>query len=195
MLTARLDVQMQLGRIQVNPARLDLDIQSTAPIQSSQIQISKPRLEISSAEATKIDVSTRAIQSELGFRRPKELTEEGKSRAKNEAQSAVSRITSEGDQYLNDPKGATTSIAKSTGVYSPSVQLAAIPKNRPIINIGEPGKVAVDFQEGRVDVFENSQFSIDFNYRPPTTTEGSSTRIDISVVPVSPPRLNIDLQA
>ena len=82
MLTARLDVQMQLGRIQVNPARLDLDIQSTAPIQSSQIQISKPRLEISSAEATKIDVSTRAIQSELGFGDRKELTEEGKSRAK-----------------------------------------------------------------------------------------------------------------
>ena len=195
MLTARLDVQMQLGRIQVQPARLDFDIQSTPPIQSSQIQISKPRLEISSAEVSKIEINTRAIQSELGFRRPKELTEEGRSRAKNEAQSAVSRITSEGDQYLNNPKGATNSIAKNTGLYRPSVQLTAVPKNRPILTIGEPGKVMVDFQEGRIEVFENSQFSIDFNYSPPTVSEGSPTRIDISVVPVSPPRLNIDLKA
>jgi len=88
MLTARLDVQMRLGQIQVQPARLDLVIQSTPPIQGSQIQISKSRFEISSAKASKIEVNTRSIQAELGFRRPKELTEEGKRRAKDEAGSA-----------------------------------------------------------------------------------------------------------
>ena len=95
----------------VQPARLDLDIQSTPAIQGSQVQVSRPSFEIFSAKAAKLEVSTRAIQSELGFRRPKQLAEEGKRLAKSEAQSAVSRITSEGDQYLNSPQNATTSIA------------------------------------------------------------------------------------
>ena len=194
MLTARLDVQMRLGRIQVRPARLDLDIQSTPPILGSQIHISKSRLEISSAKASKIEVNTRSIQSELGFRRPKELTEEGKRRAKNEAQSAVSRITSEGDQYLNNPKVASTSIAKSIGVYRPTVQLAAIPKNRPSINVEKPGQVDVEYQKGRVDVTDNSRFGVDFNYVPGDVYLDRPPKVKVQVVPTSPPKLTIDLR-
>ncbi len=195
MLTARLDVQMRLSQIQVQPARLDLDIQSTPAIQGSQIQISKYRFEISSAKASQIEVSTRAIQSELGFRRPKELTEEGKRRASNEAQSAVSRITSEGDQYLNNPTSATTSIAKGVGVYQPTVQLGVVPKNRPNINVGRPGQVSVDYRKGNVDVTDSSQFEIDFNYRPLSTFLDSPPRVDIQLIPISPPQLRIDFQA
>ena len=72
MLSARLDVQTRLGQLQVQPARLDLDIQSTPAIQGSQVQVSRPSYEIFSAKAAKLEVSTRAIQSELGFRRPKQ---------------------------------------------------------------------------------------------------------------------------
>lgn len=194
MLSARLDVQMRLGRIQVQPARLDLDIQSTPPILGSQIHISKSRLEISSAKVSKIEVNTRSIQSELGFRRPKELTEDGERRAKNEAQSAVSRITSEGDQYLNNPKIATTSIAQSVGVYRPTIQLAAIPKNRPSVIVGEPGQVDVKYQKGRVDVTENSRLNVDFNYSPADAYLDRPPQVDIQVVPVSPPKLTIDFR-
>ena len=195
MLTARLNVQMRLGRIQVQPARLDLDIQSTSAIQGSQIQISKSRFEISSAKASKIEVNTRAIQSELGFRRPKELSEEGSRRAKNTAQSAVSRITSEGDQYLNNPKSALTGIAKSIGVYKPNVQLAAIPKNRPRVSVGPPGQVDVNLQKGRVSVTDRSQFSVDFNYSPVGVDLDQPPRVEIQVTPVTPPKIRLDLEA
>ena len=194
MLTARLDVQMRLGQIQVQPARLDLEIQSTPALQGSQIQISNSRFEISSAKASKIEVNARSIQAELGFKRPKELTEEGERRAKGEAQSAVSRITSEGDQYLNNPKSATTSIAKSVGVYKPTVQLAAIPKNRPRINVEKPEQVKVDFQKGRVDVTDNTNFNVDFNYSPAGAYLDRPPRIDIQIIPVSTPKLRIDFK-
>ena len=161
MLSARLDVQTRLGQLQVQPARLDLDIQSTPAIQGSQVQVSRPSFEIFSAKAAKLEVSTRAIQSELGFRRPKQMAEEGTRLAKSEAQSAVSRITSEGDQYLNSPQNATTSIAKSVGVYKPNVQLAAIPKNRPNIAFSAPGEVSSDYQPGRVDVTDDDHEKVE----------------------------------
>ena len=194
MLSARLDVQTRLGQLQVQPARLDLDIQSTPAIQGSQVQVSRPSFEIFSAKAAKLEVSTRAIQSELGFRRPKQMAEEGTRLAKSEAQSAVSRITSEGDQYLNSPQNATTSIAKSVGVYKPNVQLAAIPKNRPNISFSAPGEISSDFQPGRVDVTDVSSFRIDANYSPSKAFLDSPPRITIQVMPVTPPSVTLDVR-
>ncbi len=195
MLSVGLDVQTRLGQLQVQPARLDFDIQSTPAIQGSQIQVSQSSSEISSAKVSKLEVSTRAIQNELGFRRPKQLVEEGIRRAKSEAQSAVSRIASEGDQYLNSPQSATTSIAKSVGVYKPSVELAAIPKNRPNITFSAPGEVSLDFQSGSVDVTDVSSFRIDANYSPSKAFLDSPPRITIQIIPVTPPRVAVDVRA
>ncbi len=195
MLSSRLNVQLRLGQLQVQPARLDLTIQSTPAIQGSQIQVSKSSFEVTSAKSPKLEVSTRAIQNELGFKRPREFAKQGSLQAKTEAESAVSRITSEGYQYLNNPQDATVGIAKNVGVYKPSVQLAAIPKNRPSINVGEPGKVVVNLQKGEVAVSDISSFSIDADYIPTRASLDNPPRVEIKVVPVNPPRLNLDVRA
>lgn len=195
MLTARLSIDTRLGQLQVKPARLDLRIQSVSPIQGSQISVSGHQFQISWAEPTEIAINTRAIQSELGFLRSQEFAQKARQEAEASASSGVSKIVSEGYQYLNSPQNATGAIAKNSGIYSANVEIGSVPKNRPEVTVSEPGEVTSQFIKGSVDVQVNSDVEIIPDSEPIQIRLDTPPKLTISVKPMATPKLNIDLIA
>ena len=195
MLSARLNVQSRLSQIQVKPARLNFQIQSVSPIQGSQISVSGHQFSISKAAPSEISISFRTIQSELGFVRSQEFAQKASDKAKQSAKSGISKIVSEGYQFLNNPTMASASIAKGVGTYNVNLQIAALPKNRPEVQVTQPGKVETEFEEGEVQVDVNSEVNFEADYEPAGVSLASEPTVRITVEPITPPKLNVDLLA
>lgn len=195
MLSARLNVQSQLSQLQVKPARLNFQIQSVPPIQGSQISVSGHQFSISKAAPSEISISYRTIQSELGFVRSQEFAQKASDKAKQSAKSGISKIVSEGYQFLNNPTMASTSIAKGVGTYNVNLQIAALPKNRPEVQVTQPGKVETEFEGGEVQVQVTGEVNLEADYEPVTVSLSNQPAVQITVVPMTPPKLNIDFLA
>ena len=195
MLSARLNVQSRLSQIQVKPARLNFQIQSVSPIQGSQISVSGHQFAISKASPSEISISYRAIQSELGFVRSQEFASKASKKAQQSAQSGIAKTVSEGYQFLNNPTKASTNIAKSVGTYNVNLQIAALPKSRPEVQVTQPGKVETEYEDGEVQVESTSEVILEADYESPQTSLDEKPAVKITVERFAPPKLSVDLLA
>ena len=195
MLTRGLSVRTTLGQLQIRQPRLDMQIQQPGPFQTVRISSRPHSFQINVSPLPKVTINTRAIQDELGFRRPDSFMRYYSNRGRQAANQAVGKYVSEGNSYLRNPTGTTVNQARAAGAYSASTTTRAKPENRPRINFSAPSEVTVDYQKAQVDVSHRDGFALNFDQQPTQINLNPSGRVDIGIIPIDVPQINIDVFA
>jgi len=182
MLTQSLQVSMTLGDLQVRPSRLDMQIQKADVFRYSELRVTSSQFSMQISDAATINIDTRAIQEELGFRRPIQFVQYTLGRSRSGAQAAISKNVSKGDLYLDNPESATQTLATQAGAYSAQTQIAMKPKNMPSIQFSPNSEITIDHSEGSIDIAANSSFDLSFNFQPASISLSRNPSVNVRLV-------------
>jgi hypothetical protein len=195
MISQRLRIDTNLGRLNLRTASGEMRTQFSKPFESIQVSRRDAQFSVQAIPSAQITINLDAINSDLGFLRPSEFQRRASSQARGKADSGIAQTVGQGDSDLNNPEGATVSKAQSAAIYSASTQLAVKPGPRPQISASQPQRLQANFQRGQVNVSANPSVSIDPSFQPATANLDRPPQVRVSLVPHEASGFRVDLRA
>ncbi len=193
MLTERLSIRSLPARLDVRAGRLSVGYDVPAPFVDTRVLVTPFRSVIATSESSKIQIDTRAIQTDLGFLRVNEFRRKMERVSQQKAREGIVERVSEGLAILDNPGRATLPrlIAAKYG-QNVQTQIAVRPGVPPEISFSEPSLILNDFEAGNVSVRGDATLEILPERTPPQIDLIEPGRVEISRVPLR--GANVDLR-
>lgn len=184
MLTERLSIRSIPARLNVRAGQLSVGYNAPDPFVDTQVSVTPFRSVIATSESSKIQIDTRAIQTDLGFLRINEFRRKMERISQKKAQEGIAERVSDGLAILDNPgRGTLPRLIAAKYGQNVQTQIAVRPGVPPEISFSEPSRILNDFEAGDVSVRGDATLEILPERTPPQIDLIEPGRVEISQVP------------